>query len=83
MDNGGDRFGYGTEKRGLLEGGQVPFSQSLLNKNFSEDEQTYYQLIENYGQENINKLLEVFTKKYVSKNPDLKLKDFNEFVMKQ
>ena len=78
-----DRFGFGTKKRGLLEGGQVPFSQSLLDKSFSKDEQTYYQLIENYGEENINKLMEVFTKEYVSKNPDLKLKDFNEFVLAQ
>jgi hypothetical protein len=64
-----DKFGYGT-----------PISTKALNKNFTSSEIDYFQLEEEIGKENMQKLLEAFTLTEVKKNPNLTLSDFNEYA---
>ena len=60
--------------------GNKHISEKMSKKNFSEDELAYFKLEETIGKENMEKLLAVFTKKHVSKNPELTLNDLNSFV---
>ena len=60
--------------------GQKHISEKMSKKNFNEDELTYFKLEETIGKENMEKLLAVFTKEHVSRNPELTLGDFNSFV---
>tara|TARA_R100000501_G_C2523071_1_gene49411 strand:- start:116 stop:454 length:339 start_codon:yes stop_codon:yes gene_type:complete len=86
-----DRFGYGTYQEGgeaekpslikrLFSGKQIPFSEKLYNKMFSEDDRNYWALEEKLGKDIVKKHLEIFQEEYVSKNPDLTLADFNKYL---
>ena len=65
----------------LLKGESIPFSQKLMDKHFSEAEQTFYNLKDRFGEDVINEHVEIFSKEYASKNPDLTLEDFNQYFI--
>ena len=60
----------------LLRGEQVPFSEKLYNKMFSEDDREYWRLEELLGKDIMKQHAEIWG----SKNPDSNLADFNKYV---
>ena len=80
-----DRWGFGTEEKSwlkkLLSGQQIPFSEKLMRKSLGDDQTEYFLLKEEIGEDNINKLTEIFVNEHVSKNPELGLSDLNNFII--
>ena len=73
-----DRFGHGTPKS-LLRGDemQIPIIGEWLEKKLlSEDESNFYKIQREIGEDNMMKLISVFSKE----NPDIKLAEMNEKI---